>query len=157
MKLHHVLVAGLVACGFVLAQEAATTAPAAAPAAEKAAPAKAAPAKKDGVKNITGAIVSVDAIANTIIIKTKKAEDTLTVNDKTVIKAGGKVVALADLKAETKVGASYKMEEGKMVAVKIMEKPAAPAKAKAKEAAAAPATPAAPAAPAAEPAAAPAK
>ena len=62
-------------------------------------------------------------------------------NDKTVIKAGGKVVALADLKADTKVAASYKVEDGKMVAVKIMEKPAAPAKAKAKEAAAAPAAP----------------
>jgi pyruvate dehydrogenase E2 component (dihydrolipoamide acetyltransferase) len=152
MKLHHALIAGLVACGFVLAQEAATTAPAAAPAAEKAAPAKAAPAKKEAVKTVAGTIVSVDAIANTVIIKTKKAEDTLTVNDKTVIKAGGKVVALADLKAETKVGASYKMEEGKMVAVKISEKPVAPAKVKAAPAPAAAAPAAEPAAPAAAPA-----
>jgi hypothetical protein len=141
MKLHHAFLAGLVACGLVLAQDAATTAPAAA---APAAPAKAAPVKKQGLKPLTGAVVSVDAIANTVIIKTKKAEDTLTINDKTVIKAGGKVVALADLKADTKVNASYKMEEGKKVAVKITEKPAAPAasaKPKAKEPAA-PATPA---------------
>lgn len=150
MKLHHVLIAGLVSCGLVLAQEAATTAPAA-PAAEKAAPAKAAPAKKEAVKMVSGTISSVDAIANTVIIKTKKAEDTLTVNDKTVIKVGGKVVALADLKADTKVKASFKMEDGKKVAEKITETAAAaPAKpkAKAKEEAAAPA--AAPATPAPE-------
>ena len=150
MKLHHVLIAGLVSCGLVLAQEAATTAAPAAPAAEKAAPAKA-PAKKEAAVKVMGSIVSVDAIANTVIIKTKKAEDTLTVNDKTVIKVGGKVVALADLKADTKVKASYKMEDGKKVAEKITEMAAAaPAKpkAKAKEEAAAPA--AAPATPAPE-------
>jgi hypothetical protein len=154
MKLHHALIAGLVSCGLVLAQEAATTAAPAAPAAEKAAPAKA-PAKKEAVKKVMGAVVSVDAIANTVIIKVKKGEDTLTVNDKTAITSGGKTIALADLKADTKVAASYKVEEGKNVAIKISEKPAAPAaakpKAKAKkEEAAAPA-----AAPAAEPAPAP--
>jgi hypothetical protein len=140
MKLHHAFLAGLVACGLVLAQDAATAAPA-------AAPVKAPVAKTQGVKPCNGTVVSVDAIANTVIIKCKKAEDTLTVNEKTVIKASGKVVALADLKADTKVNASYKMEEGKKVAVKITEKPAAPAaaaKPKAKEAAAS-AAPAAPA------------
>ena len=142
MKLHHAFLAGLVACGLVLAQDAATTPPAA-----PAAPAKAAPVKKQQAPKVLplyGTIVSVDAIANTVIIKTKKAEDTLTVNDKTVIKDAGKVVALADLKADTKVNASYKMDEGKKLAVKIATKPAAPAKPKAKDAAA-PAAPAAPA------------
>jgi hypothetical protein len=148
MKLYHALIAGLVASSFVLAEEAATTAPAAAPA-EKTAPAAKPAAKKEGVKNISGTIVAVDAIANTVIIKTKvkkvEALDTLTVNDKTVIKAEGKVIALADLKADTKVSAAYKSEDGKKVATKIAEKGekagAAP-KAKAKDTTAAAPAPA---------------
>jgi hypothetical protein len=129
----------------VFAQEAATTAPAApaAPAAEKKAPAKPA----NGVKKVAGSIVSVDAIANIVIIKTKKGEDTMTVNEKTAITVGGKTVALADLKADTKVTVAYKMEEGKKVATKITEKVAVKAKAKDTTAPAAPAAPATPAAP----------
>lgn len=120
MKLYHALLAGLVACGLVFAQEAATTT--AAPAAEKAAPEK--KAKKPSIASVIGTVVSVDAIGNTIIIKTKKAEDTLTVNEKTTILVGGATVALADLKADTRVKADYKMEEGKKVAIKIAEKSA---------------------------------
>ena len=123
MKLSHVLVAGLVACGLVFAQEATTTT---APAAENAPMAKAKVAKKTMPKIANGEIVSIDAIANIVIVKTRKAEDTLTVIDKTVIKdAKGKVVALADLKAETRVSATYKVEDGKMIAIAIKEKPAA--------------------------------
>jgi hypothetical protein len=142
MKLYHALIAGLVASSFVLAQEAATTTPAPAPA-EKSTPAAKPAAKKDAtVKSITGSIVAVDAIANTIIIKNKKVEDTLTVNDKTVIKSAGKVVALADLKADTKVTANYKMDDGKKVATKITEKAGAAPKAKAKDTTAAAPAPA---------------
>lgn len=137
MKLYHALLAGLVASGLVFAQEAATTAPAAAPATEKTAPAKA-PAKKEVVKQVTGTISAVDAIANTVIVKGKKAEDTLSVNDKTAIKVAGKAATLADLKADMKVTASYKVEDGKNVAVKITEKVVAAAKpAKAKDTSAA--------------------
>lgn len=116
MKLYQALIAGLVACGFALAETTATTAPA------PAAPEKT--AKKEAAKPVSGTIVSVDAIGNTVIIKTKKGEDTLTVNDKTAITSGGTTVALADLKTDAKVAASYKMEEGKKVAVKISEKAA---------------------------------
>ena len=54
MKLSHVLVAGLAAASLLFAQE--------------AAPAKAAKgAKKEAVKTVTGTVVSVDAVANTIM------------------------------------------------------------------------------------------
>ena len=140
MKLYQSLVAGLVVCGFAFAVENATTTTTTAPATEKAVPAKekAAPAKvakKEAAIQIHGSVVSVDAIGNTVIIKSKKADDTLTVNEKTVITVGGKTTALADLKADTKVAAIYKKEEGKNVAIKITEKvaavKAAPAKAEA--------------------------
>jgi len=155
MKMYQTLIAGLVACGFVFAQE--TTAPAAPAATEKAAPVKAAKkaAKMEATKMVAGTVVSVDAIANSIIIektvKAKKSEDTLNTNDKTVIKdSKGKVVTLADLASGIKVSAWYKVEDGKMVATKIMEKAIPQSKAmKAKKEVAAPAAPeAAPAAPA---------
>ena len=144
MKLYQALIAGLVACSFAVAQDAATTA---APTAstEKAAPAPKAK-KAEMTKSVMGTVVSVDAIANTIIVKAKKADDTISTTDKTVVMPKGKTVA--DLKADDKVTVSYKTEDGKMVATKIV---LAPAK-KAKKAAAAATTtttttPAAPAAP----------
>ena len=131
MKVFHVVAAALLATGLVFAQ--ATTAPAA-PSKAKAAPAAA-------VKVINGTIVSVDAIGNTVIIKTAKVEDTLSVTDSTKIKVGGKEGKIGDLTTDMKVTAQYKKEEGKKVAVKISEKKATAAKA---------AKPAAPAAPAAQ-------
>lgn len=150
MKLYHAVMAGLIACGLVIAQEAAATAPA--PAAEKAAPAK----KAASVK-VEGTVVSTDAAANTVTIKTKKADEVVSVTEKTKITVGGKKATLAELTAEMKVTASCKKEEDKLVAKSISEKAAAKkaAKAKAEKTEAAPA--AAPAeAPAAAPAAAPA-
>ena len=67
-----------------------------------------------------GTVVSVDAIANTIIVTPmgqKKADDTLATTDKTVVMPKGKTVA--DLKADDKVTVSYKTEDGKMVATQI--------------------------------------
>ena len=144
MKLYQALVAGLVACSFAVAQDAATTA--APVATEKAAPAPK-EKKAEVTKSVTGTVLSVDAIASSVIIektvKGKKSEDTLTTTEKTVIKdSKGKVVALADLASGVKVSASYKVEDGKMVATKIMEKAIPQTKAvKAKKEEAAPAAP----------------
>jgi hypothetical protein len=133
MKLYHALMAGLIACSFAIAQDTAATAaaPKATPKAKKA----------EVVKQVSGTIVSVDAIANTIIVtpKGKKADDTLSTTDKTVVMPKGKTVA--DLKADDKVTVFYKVEDGKMIATKILLKVAPmPKKVAAPAAPAAPAT-----------------
>jgi hypothetical protein len=140
MKLSKVLVAVLACASFILAQEAA--APAAAPAkAEKG-------AKKEATTVVKGTVVSVDAIANTIVVKAKKGEETISVEAGAKIKSGKADVALGDIKADAKVAVTCKTVDGKKVATMIVETPAAAPKAAKKEKAAA--------APAAEPAAAPA-
>jgi hypothetical protein len=101
--------------------------------------------------------VSVDAVANTIIVKVKKAEDTLSVEAGAKIVSGKKEITLGDITADASVTITFKIVDGKKVATKISEKVAAKTAKKAEAApAAAPATEpvAAPAAaPAAEPAA----
>ncbi len=134
MKLYQVLLAGLVACSFAIAQDSAAT--------KAAAPTTKAKAKTAVAQIIKGSVVSVDAIAGTLIVtpKGKKTDDTLSTTDKTVVLPKGKTVA--DLKADDKVTVTYKTEEGKLVATKIALAPAAKA---AKKPAAAPAAPEAPA------------
>jgi hypothetical protein len=114
MKLSRVLIAVLACTSLLLAQEA--TAPAAAKA-EK-------PAKAAG-STIMGTVVSVDAIANTIIVKVKKAEDTISVESGAKIMSGKKEIALGDIKADAKVTVTCKTVDGKKVATKIVEKAAA--------------------------------
>jgi len=77
-------------------------------------------AKKEPV--ISGTLTSIDAIGNTIVIKTKAKEDTLTVDSSTVVKSSGKAVKLGDLASGVKVTAAYKEENGKKVATKITAK-----------------------------------
>ena len=139
MKLSQVLIAVVACTSLLLAQEAA------APKAEK--PMK---AKKEAASMVMGSVVSVDAIANTIIVKVKKGEDTISVESGAKIMSGKKEIALGDIKADAKVTVTCKTVDGKKVASKIVEKAAmAPKAEKAeKKAAAEPA-----AAPAAEPAA----
>ena len=141
MKLSRVLIAVLACTSFLLAQEAA------APAAAK--PAK---AKKEAAATIMGKVVSVDAIANTIIVKVKKGEDTISVESGAKIMSGKKEVALGDIKADASVTVTCKTVDGKKVASKIVEKAAAAAAAPKAEKASKKAA----AEPAAEPAAAPA-
>jgi hypothetical protein len=97
--------------------------PAPAPAPAKAAPEKPAvkPAavKKMGAKKITGMVVSVDAVANTIVVKGKKAEMTFEVGATTKIMIAGKEAKLADLNKDTKVTVAYKMEGKKKLAIFI--------------------------------------
>ena len=121
MKLLKVLVAVLACTSFLLAQEAA--APAAAPAkAEKA-------AKKEATTVVKGTVVSVDAIANSIVVKAKKGEETISVETGAKIMSGKKEIALGDIKADAKVAVTCKMVDGKNVATKIVETPAAAPKA----------------------------
>jgi hypothetical protein len=151
MKLSSVMIAALAAASMLFAQEAA------APKAEKG-------AKKETVKTVIGSVVSVDAVANTIIVKVKKAEDTLSVEAGAKILSGKKDIVLGDIKTDASVTVHFKVVDGKKVATKIVEKTAAVKSTKVEKSktettttTTTEPTPAAPAAPAAEPAAAPAK
>ncbi|HAJ78245.1 MAG TPA: hypothetical protein DCO75_00615 [Fibrobacteres bacterium] len=148
MKLARLMVIALAATSFLFAQEAATTTTTAAPKAEKT-------AKKEAVKTIAGKVVSVDAVANTIIVKVKKAEDTLSVEAGAKIVSGKKEITLGDITADASVTITFKVVDGKKVATKISEKVAAAKTSKKEKVEAAPATEPA-AAPAAAPAAEPA-
>ena len=106
MKLARMLVVLLAATAFLFAQEAA---PAAAPKA----------AKKEAVKKLMGTVVSVDAIANTIIVKVKKGEDTLSVEAGAKITQGKKEITLGDIKADESVTVTTKLVDGKKVATHI--------------------------------------
>jgi hypothetical protein len=83
---------------------------------------------------LVGFVMSVDAIANTITIKTPKGDETLAVEKNAKIKAEGKDIKLADVKKDSKVAAHYKTEAGKKIVTSIhvlptkATKPVAPAK-----------------------------
>jgi Cu/Ag efflux protein CusF len=100
--------------GLSFAAEKAATAPAAEKTMEKKAPVK--------VKWLSGEVSAVDAAADTVTVKGKKAEVTLTTNDKTSIKMGKEKKTLADLKVGEKVSTRYSEVEGKNVAKSIMIK-----------------------------------
>ena len=146
MKFSTVAVAVIACTGLIFAEAATTAAPAAA--APAAAPVKAEKAvKKDAAVSVSGTVVSVDAIANTIIVKVKKGEDTLSVEAGAKIMSGKKDITLGDLKTDAKVIVTVKKVDGKSVASKIVEKVAVVKAEKKAEAAPAAATPeAAPAA-----------
>ena len=103
--------------------------------------------KKASPKQVTGEVAAVDAKANTLTVKGKKGDVTVSVDDKTKIMAGKDKKTLADVKAGDKVTVKYVEADGKNTA-KHVEIKAAPAKKEEKKAEkAAPA-----AAPAAKPA-----
>jgi hypothetical protein len=78
--------------------------------------------KKVAHKQITGEVTAVDAKANTITVKSKKAEVTVTVDDKTKFMPKGKTIA--DVAAGEKVMVKYTEAEGTNTAksVKVMAK-----------------------------------
>lgn len=98
----------------------AAPAPAAAPAPEK--PAKA--------EKFAGTVDKVDEAGKAIVIKGKKDEKTIVIDDKTKITKGGKEMAFADLKMGMNVSVEYKKDGDKMVATAV--KAAAPKAAKEK-------------------------
>ena len=104
------------------AAEKAATAPAAVEKKE-AAPVKAeekkAPVK---VKRISGEVVTVDAKAGTLTVKSKKQEVSLSTDNKTVVKKGKEKKTLADVMAGDKVIVKYTEVDGKNVAKSIAVK-----------------------------------
>jgi|WetSurMetagenome_2_1015567.scaffolds.fasta_scaffold00334_19 hypothetical protein len=130
MKFAKILVAVLACTSLLFAQEAA------APKAEKAAKSE----KKPAAATIHGTFVSADAVANTIIVKAGKKDDTLSVDAGAKITSGKETIALGDIKTDAKLTITCKTVDGKKVAEKIVVASAAAPKAeKTKKAAAAPA------------------
>ena len=73
--------------------------------------------KKVMHKQITGEVTAVDAKANTVTVKSKKAEVTVTVDEKTKFMPKGKTIA--DVTAGEKVMVKYTEAEGKNTAKSI--------------------------------------
>jgi pyruvate dehydrogenase E2 component (dihydrolipoamide acetyltransferase) len=121
MKLSRILIAVIACSSFLMAQEAAAPAPA--PKAEKPAKMEKASAKKEAAMVVSGTVVSADA--SSLIVKTKKGEDTLAIDAAAKIMMGKKEIAATDLKADMAVTVSCKVVDGKKVATKITEKAAA--------------------------------
>jgi alkyl hydroperoxide reductase subunit AhpF len=108
------VIAGLSISAFAFGAEKAA-APAAAPAAAAAAPAaeaKAAPAVAAKAKTFSGTVVSTDAIANTIVVKNTKGEETFSIAATGKISSGKKEVKLADIAKDQKVTVKYTEEAG---------------------------------------------
>jgi hypothetical protein len=122
MKLFNALLAVAVCTGLVFAQAATTTTTTTTTTKTKVA--------KTSAMKVTGTVVSVDAISNTLILKVGKKEDTLNTNMETKITNAGNVVTLGDLTAGEKVKVECKKEEGKTIAMEIKVVPAATAAAK---------------------------
>lgn len=98
-----------------------------APMKEEKAVEKKAPAK---VKMVTGEVTAVDMKANTITVKGKKAEMTVTCEDKTKVMMGKEKKACADVKVGDKVTAKYTEAEGKNMAKSVSIHAAKPAEKK---------------------------
>jgi len=68
---------------------------------------------------VMGEVTNVDAKANTITVKSKKKEVTVSVDDKTAIMAGKEKKTLADVKVGEKVKVMYSEVDGKMMAKSV--------------------------------------
>ena len=111
----------------VMAQGKPAPTPAPAKPAVTAAPAPAKPAKAE---KYSGTVDKVDEAAKAIVIKGKKDEKTIVIDEKTKITKSGKEMAFADLKKGMNVSVEYKKDGDKMVATAV--KAAAPKAAKEK-------------------------
>lgn len=77
-------------------------------------------AEKPKMPSVEGEVVSVDAAANTIVVKDKKGtESKIEVNKDTTIKKDKKDMMLQDIKSGEKVKVKYSESEGKMMAKSI--------------------------------------
>ncbi len=105
------LVAGIALSAAAYGAESAAAPAAAAPAAAtKAAPAAAPKAAK--AKSFSGMVVSTDAIANTIVVKGAKAEETFSLAATAKISQGKKEVKLGDIAKDEKVTVKYMEDAG---------------------------------------------
>lgn len=119
-------VLAITSLSFATEEKKAAPAPAA-PAAEKKAPAA---EKKAPVKQVTGEAAAVDMKANTITVKGKKAETTVTCDDKTKVMMGKEKKSCADVKVGDKVTAKYSEADGKNMAKSVSIHAAKPAEKK---------------------------
>ena len=110
------LCALLVLSGALLAAPAATTA--------AAAPAPKAKVEKPAGMHARGEVVSVDAVANTLTVKGKKADETFTVAATAKIKKGKTEIKLGDIMAGDKVSVTYTKAAGAMTASAVRVMPA---------------------------------
>lgn len=121
MKFLKVLVAVLSCTSFLFAQAEGSTAEeqAQTKAHEKA-------EQKASTMKIRGKVVLVDTIANTIIVKTQKAEDTLKVDAGAKIMLGmmelSKEITFRDLQTDDMVTITFQITNGKKSATKIVKK-----------------------------------
>jgi hypothetical protein len=116
MKFSKVLIAVLACSSFLFAQEMGSTGP------EKM-------SKKAAPMKIWGKVVSVDVAANTVIVREKKADDTVSVDSTTKIISGKNTISLGDLMADAMVTVSWKkMGDMKMAKKIVVKEAAAPAK-----------------------------
>jgi hypothetical protein len=85
---------------------------------------------KASAKMISGTLMSVDTMANTIMVKVKKTDDEFSVETGAKIMMGKKTIPLSELKTNAMIMVHYKMMDGKKVAVKLMQKANAESKMK---------------------------
>ena len=124
------------------AAEAAPAAPASASASAQAAPAadaKATAAKPAKSMTLAGTVVSSDAIANTLVVKGSKGEETFSIAPTAKITMGKKEVKIADVAKDEKVTVKYTEENGAKTASAVKISAAAAKKADKTSTAAAPA------------------
>lgn len=96
----------------------AAEAPAAAPAV-KSAPASKAKAKAPKAMSFSGVVVSSDAIANTLIVKGAKGEETFAIAPTAKIVQGKKEMKIADVVKDRKVMVKYTEENGAKTATSV--------------------------------------
>lgn len=118
------LTVGALAFGEEQAAPAATATP-------TTAPAKAPAAKPAKSMSLSGTVVSTDAIANTLVVKGAKAEETFSLAPTGKIMQGKKELKLADLAKDQKVTVKFMEENGQKMAssIKVSAAAAAPKKA----------------------------
>ena len=98
---------------------------------KKAAPVPAVKKAHAKVKQITGEVAAVDAKAGTITVKGKKAEATVTCDDKTKVMMGKEKKACADVQVGDKVTVKSAEADGKSIAKSVSIHAAKPAEKKA--------------------------
>lgn len=87
----------------------------------QSAPAAKAATTKPKPPMMVGTVVSVDSVANTIVVKGKKTDVTFDVDPAAKIMMGKKAVKLTELPKDTKVSVVYMMDGTKKVAKSIVQ------------------------------------
>jgi hypothetical protein len=78
-------------------------------------------ATKPKEMKMMGSVVSVDAVANTMVVKGKKADVTFSLDPAAKIMMAGKECKLADVAKNTPIVVRYRMDGKKMIATGVME------------------------------------